>query len=76
MSEEPAAWIVDLDTEYQMAGDTHADTSKLIQERKKEKNVQNNSIVKPIFSQKLWEAVSDLELLKNDRKQEQKKPLL
>lgn len=38
MSEEPAAWIVDLNTEYQMAGDTHADTSKLIQERKKEKS--------------------------------------
>lgn len=75
MSDEPAALIVDLNTEYQMAGDTHADTSKLIQERKKKK-VQNNSIVKPIFSQKLWEAVSCLELLKNNRKQEQNNPLL
>lgn len=44
--------------------------------RKKEKKVQNNSIVKPIFSQKLWEAVSGLELLKNNRKQEQNNPLL
>lgn len=35
MSVKPAAWIMDLNAEYQMAGETHTDTSKLIQKKKK-----------------------------------------
>lgn len=37
MSVKPAAWIMDLNAEYQMAGETHTDTSKLIQKKKKKK---------------------------------------
>lgn len=74
-SQERTAWIVDLNAEYQMAGETQTDTSKLIQERKKKK-VQSGFILKPIFNQKLWEDVNNLELLKNNRKPEQSKILL
>lgn len=66
-------WIVALSAEYQMAGETQTDTSKLIQERKK---VQNNFNVKPIFNQKLWEDGKNLELLMNSRKPEQSEILL
>lgn len=66
-------WIVALSAEYQMAGETQTDTSKLIQERKK---VQNNFNMKPIFNQKLWEDVKNLELLMYSRKPEQSEILL
>lgn len=39
-SQERTAWIVDLNAEYQMAGETQTDTSKLIQERKKKKSLE------------------------------------
>lgn len=37
MSVKPAAQIMELNAEYQIAGETHTDTSKLIQKKEKKK---------------------------------------
>lgn len=56
--------------------DGRRNSNRYIKAHSRKEKVQNNFNVKPIFNQKSWEDVKNLELLMNNRKQEQSEILL